>query len=326
MWKAKRFSTRGFLLLLVFMLIAMVAPVQAQEKYPTRAITVICPFTPGGGTDNSARILAPFLQKKWGVPVNVLNKPGGNTIPAQLEVYNSPPDGYTIYADGQPTSTLVVVKDLPFKIMDRTFIGGIFSHPNMLLVETNSPYKSMNDVIADARKDPTNFSWGSLGGVGGTDLISRQFLKAIGVDYAKTKPVMAKGGLEVLTLAAGGHVKTAWATPIAALPLITAGNLRALAISSKERNPRFPDVPTTAELGYPNANFIFWVGLSGPPKIPAYIVEVWDKTLKEVGKDPEYVAQANKVGSLIFPLNAKEMEAYLAKELKEVSDLFEVKR
>jgi tripartite-type tricarboxylate transporter receptor subunit TctC len=89
----------------------------------------------------TARITAPLLSKRWGVPVNVINKPGGNTIPAQVEIYSSPADGYTIYTDGQPTSTLVAVKEVPFKIMDRTFIASTLAIPNILVVPMNSPIK-----------------------------------------------------------------------------------------------------------------------------------------------------------------------------------------
>src|SRR3954462_7682368 len=90
-------------------------PTLAQPKYPTRAINLIVPFAPGGSTDVAARAMAGFLQKKWGVPGNVVNKPGGNTIPGTLQVYSAAPDGYTILADGLPMSLLleVVVKDLP---------------------------------------------------------------------------------------------------------------------------------------------------------------------------------------------------------------------
>jgi tripartite-type tricarboxylate transporter receptor subunit TctC len=326
MCKRKGCLAIGFLLISTILLTEWVQPAQSQEKYPTRAITVIVPFTPGGSTDMTARITAPFLSKKWGVPVNVINKPGGNTIPAQVEVYNSPPDGYTVYTDGQPTSTLVVVKDLPFKIMDRTFIASTLSIPNIMVVPVDSPYKTMNDAIADVRKDPENFTWGSLGGVGGTDLVSRQFLKAIGVDFSKTRPVMAKGGASAAALAAGGHVKVAWVAIISALPLIQGGTARVLSVTSKERSPLFPEVLTTAELGHPNVNFSFWTGFSGPPQMPSYIVAIWDKALREIGKDPEYVAQTKKAGYMDFYHNASDMKEYFARESEEVADLYGVKK
>lgn len=316
----------GFLVISTLLLTEWVQPVQSEEKYPTRAIHLIVPFAPGGSTDMTARITAPFLSKKWGVPVNVINKPGGNTLPAQVEVHNSPPDGYTVYTDGQPTSTLVVVTDVPFKIMDRTFIAATLSIPNIMVVPVDSPYKMMNDASADARKDPENFTWGSLGGVGGTDLISRQFLKAIGVDFSKTRPVMAKGGSAAAALAAGGHVKVAWVAIISALPLIQGGQARVLCVTSKARSPILPEILTTAELGYPNVNFSFWTGFSGPPQMPSYIVAIWDKALREIRQDPEYVAQTKKAGYMDFYRNAIDMKEFIAMESEEVADLYGVKK
>ena len=110
--------------------------VNSQEKYPTRAIDIVCPFSPGGGTDLMNRVMAPYLSRRWGVPVNMVNKPGGNTVPACLEVYGARPDGYTILADGTPSAGMlpVVVKNLTLKISDRTFIASVSIVPFALSV------------------------------------------------------------------------------------------------------------------------------------------------------------------------------------------------
>ncbi|HSB04415.1 MAG TPA: tripartite tricarboxylate transporter substrate-binding protein [Thermodesulfobacteriota bacterium] len=119
---------------------------------------------------------------------------------------------------------------------------------------------------------------------------------------------MAKGGASVATLAAGGHVKVAWVSIISALPLIQGGSARVLTATRKERSPLFSEVLSTAELGYPNVNFIFWTGFSGPPKMPLPIVETWDKALREIGKDPEYISQTKKAGFMDFYRNANGMK------------------
>jgi tripartite-type tricarboxylate transporter receptor subunit TctC len=97
---------------------------QAQVKYPTRAIDLICGFSAGGGTDTNARVVADWLRRKWGVPLNVINKPGGGSIPANLEVYSAKPDGYTLMADCQSSAGMLEVSGvkLPFKVMDRSFV------------------------------------------------------------------------------------------------------------------------------------------------------------------------------------------------------------
>ncbi len=324
---------KGSFLLSVLILVAVLSmswtgQVQSQEKYPTRAINMIVPFSPGGSTDVSARVTASFLSKKWGVPVNVINKPGGNTIPGQLEVYSSPPDGYTVLGDGLPMCSLleVVVKDLPFKVMDRTFIAITTFSPQDIIVPSTSPYKALKDLMEDAKKEPENFTWDSLGGVSGDDFGARMFFKAAGVDVVKTKPVMSKGGAQGATLVAGGHIKMSVSTITTTLPHLAAGTVRVLAVCYDSRDPLLPDVPTTAELGYPSIYLPFWQGLSGPPKMPAHIVDVWAKALQEMMKDKEYLVQIEKVRLRPFYRNPREMVEYIRKEREVAEDVYGVKK
>ena len=303
-------------LLVAPILVAFCAPTLAQPKYPTRAISLIVPFAPGGSTDVAARAMSIFLQKKWGVPVNVVNKPGGNTIPGTLEVYSAAPDGYTILADGLPMSSLleVVVKDLPFKVMDRTFIAMTVYNPLITIVPANSPYKTIHDLIADAKKNPESFTWDSLGGVSGDDFVGRMIMNAFKIDMAKTKPVMSKGGAEAAVLVAGGNIKMGNPASISALPHIQAGTVRALAVALKERDPLLPDVPTYTELGYPSVYCPFWLGVSGPPKLPLHVVQAWSTAVAEMMKDPEYLELIKKQLFRPFYHGPKEMVEYIKKE------------
>jgi tripartite-type tricarboxylate transporter receptor subunit TctC len=201
MCNAKRwYWVELFSVLIIFISTGWVEQAQSQEKYPTKPIEIINPFSPGGSTDLWSRIAAGYLNKKWGVPVNVVNKPGGNTLPACMQVYKAPPDGYTLLSDSTGSSTMlgIVVMDLPIKVMDRTFLAITGITPSLLIVPANSPYKTLADVIADAKKDPQNFTWSSLGGASSRDLSVRQFFRAIGVDFKKTKPVMSRVQLKRL--------------------------------------------------------------------------------------------------------------------------------
>jgi tripartite-type tricarboxylate transporter receptor subunit TctC len=315
-------------LTIILLLAGWVNQVQAAEKYPNRAINLICPFTAGGSTDLAARAVSLHLSKKWGVAMNVINKPGGNGVPALLEVYNSSPDGYTMLADGQPFSTFLgfIVKDLPFKIMDRTFIAVTTQLPGVLMVASNSPYKTMADVAADAKKDPGNFTWACLGGTGGTDYLSRQFFKAIGVDVQKTQPIMAKGGSAAAALAAGGHAKVAFASVMSAAPFLQeGGTARALLLTWHERDEQLPNVPSATELGYPELALPFWCGVSAPPKTPSYVVSVWDKTMKEIQKDPEYLSLLKKTGFRQFYLDSKEMREFVTKDIAKAAEVYATK-
>jgi tripartite-type tricarboxylate transporter receptor subunit TctC len=316
--------------LFILVLLASVwdGDLQAQEKYPSRAISIVVPFAPGGSTDMSARATASFLAKKWGVPVNVINKGGGNTIPGQLEVYNAPPDGYTMLGDGLPMCSLldVVVKDLPFRVMDRTFIAITTFVPQCIIVPSTIGYKTLHDLMEDARKDPGNFAWDSLGGVSGDDFGARMVFKVAGVDVSKTKPVMSKGGAQGALLVAGGHIKMSVSTITTSLPHIHSGTVKVLAVCYKERDPILPDVPTTAELGYPSIYLPFWLGVSGPPKLPVHIVDTWARALQEMYKDPEYVASIHKLRLRAFYHNPSEMKEYIRKEREVAEDVYGVKK
>ncbi len=326
MCKAKKWFLPS-LLLIIFLLTGWVGPVQSQGDYPNKAIDIIVPFAPGASTDIWTRITADYLKKKWGVPVNVVNKPGGNTVPACLEVYNAKTDGYTLLADNNPSSSMlpIVVKNLPFKIMDRTFIAITAITPMVIIVTSTSPYKSLKDLEVEAKKDPENFTWTSLGGAGAQDFTSRQFIKAIGVDVFKTKPIMSQGGAHAVTLTAGGHVKFGVGTTSGALPAISGGMVRSLAITTKTRYPDLPDVPTTAELGYPTVSCLYWIGISGPPNLPSHIVDKWDKTLQEMLKDPGIVTKLKNIMALSFYHNERETREYVIKETEEVAQLWGLK-
>ena len=314
--------------LLVIALMGWTVPANSQPKYPTRPINLIVPFTPGGSTDMAARAMGPFLTKKWGVPINVVNKPGGNTIPGTFEVYSSPPDGYTMLADGLPMCSLleVVVKDLPFKVMDRTFIAITVFNPIITISPSSAPYKTFHDLLADAKKDPENFTWDSLGGVSGDDFVGRMVFNAAKIDISKTKPVMSKGGSAAAILVAGGHIKMGHPAIISAWPHIQAGTVKVLAVALKDRDPLLPDVPTHAELGYPSVYCPFWLGVSGPPKLPSHIVDIWAAAIQEMLKDPEYLALIKKEFFRPFYHSPKEMVEYIKKESEFAKVVYGVKK
>ena len=143
-------------------------------------------------------------------------------------------------------------------------------NPLITIVPANSPYKTVHDLIADAKKNPENFTWDSLGGVSGDDFVGRMIMNAAKIDMAKTKPVMSKGGAEAAVLVAGGNIKMGNPASISALPHIQAGTVRALAVALKERDPLLPDVPTYAELGFPSVYCPFWLGRGNDerPRVP----------------------------------------------------------
>jgi tripartite-type tricarboxylate transporter receptor subunit TctC len=328
---SKAFSLKIVCLLIIpivfVMLTGWVAEVQAQSKYPAKAVDFICPFSPGGTTDLWARLTADFLKKKWGVPVNVINKTGGGGVPANLEVYKATPDGYTMLAENQSSCSFleVSIKDLPFKVMDRTFVTLVAVTPSVIMSAPKFPWKNVKDIAAEAKNDPANFTWASTGSAGASDVLMRQFFKAIGVDVAKTKPVITRGAGEMNPLAAGGHVKMVSDAAPTAHSFVQGGMLRALGITSYRMPELYPDLTTTAEQGYPTINNVWWWGISGPPKLPPDVIKKWDDTLRELLKDPEYVAKITKSGGIIAYQNARDFRERVRKEMEAAAELWGVK-
>ena len=141
----------AILAILVLFTALWTATAHAEPQYPAKPIDVIVPFKPGGGTDSSTRVVTAFLSKKWGVPINVVNKPGGNTLPGSMEVFDARPNGYTLLADCNASSSMlpVVMKNIPYNIMDRTFLGIFTRGPVALMVPAKSPFKTLDDVKAE---------------------------------------------------------------------------------------------------------------------------------------------------------------------------------
>jgi tripartite-type tricarboxylate transporter receptor subunit TctC len=327
MLKEKRgFLTGISLLLIILSLIGGAGQLYSQEKYPTTAIDIICPFAAGGATDIYARFAADSLKKKWGVPLNVINKTGGNTVPGNIELYNSKPDGYTVMADCNSSSSLLEagMRDRPFKVMDRTFIAIIAISQNVFYVPSTSHIKSMKDLEVEIKKAPEKFTWASWGTGSYTDYGARLFFKAIGADVSKTKPVMTRGTGEASSLVAGGHVKLGIGTATSVYAVIKAGTARAVGITGL-RHPDYPGVATMEEQGYPTVNWVYWMGFSGPPKLPSYVIDKWNEALKEVIKDPEFSSRLIKAGGVPNYLNSNQARDYVMKEVEETAYLWGLK-
>lgn len=297
----------------------------AQDKYPTRAIEMIVPYAPGGATDVTARQIANYMKKKWGVPVNILSKPGGRGIPALLELYQAAPDGYTMLAEDSASSSMLAAataktKDLPFETMNRTFIAMVKAHPFVIFVPSTSPFKTLKDFIEAAKKNTKDISY--TAGPSALEYAVRQLFSAGGINISMAKAVMCKGASEAVLLAAGGHVSVGAAALSTTIPAIKAETIRPLLISSKSRWPDLPNLPSSTELGYPAVNTVHWVGVSGPPKLPANVSAVWDKALRDMIKDPEFVSQLKTTGAISFYHDVKATVEYVRNETDNAIKLF----
>lgn len=302
-------------------------PARSQEKYPSRAIDIIVPYNPGGSTDVSTRILAEYLKTKRGIAVNVINKPGGATVPANLEVYKARPDGHTLFADNTSANVTleIAIKDLPFKIMDRTFIAMHSASPYIITVPAASPYKSLKDLLDDLKSAPDKFTYVSAGALANHDVIYRQAAKILGVDPLKAKPIVISGAAQAAVVTAANSVKMGGGTIASQLVAINAGTIRAVAVCGKARWEELANVPSTAELGYPTIQFDQWNGLSGPPKLPAAIVKVWEAYMQEMAKDPGIISQMKKTGAWARYVGSEELRKHVQNTSIEMKALWAMK-
>jgi tripartite-type tricarboxylate transporter receptor subunit TctC len=288
--------------LLVVSLTTLPIPANSGARdWPNKAITVIVPWAAGGGTDIAGRILVPKMSKILGVPVQAVNKPGGSGIIGTLEAVKSPPDGYTLFIDCGGTSSIQYAwsENLPYKVEERTYIAMATSNPRCLIVPAGSPWKTVEDLANAIRTNPGGISFALIGGTGVPDVVIAQFraaLMAKGVDVSKARPITYKGTGEVVVAIAGGHASFSAAGPDSASALLDAGKIRVLAVTSAGRYKGWPSVPTTAEAGFPSVDMVFWVGLSGPPGLPAHIVKILDNAVRESLSDPEVTAKLDKLG------------------------------
>ena len=326
--RVKGISMAALVCVVLVVLAGFVNQVYGAEKYPTRAIDIIVPFGPGGSTDMATRILADELKKMWGVPVNVINKLGGNAVPGTMEALNAKPDGYTILADSVITSSWlpIVAQASSITIPDRTYLAMTVTTPFIFYVPASSPIKTMKDLEADIKKDPGAFTWPSGGGASAADIAMKQFLNAIGVDVNKTRPVPMQSAAQSVTLIGSGAVKICLLGLTSGITNTKAGIIKPVGVASKKRVAEIADVPTTAEAGYPSVEVEFWSGLSGPAKMPDYIVEIWSKAIADLMKNPGVLSKIKATAALPYYHDAAEFKKYVAHETDAVVKLYGLKK
>jgi tripartite-type tricarboxylate transporter receptor subunit TctC len=304
--------------------LAVIAMPASAQQFPTKPIEIIVPFVPGGSTDLSARITAKALQDRWKVPMRIVNKPGGNTVPGVDEVMRSPADGYKVLWDTDSSASImdVFMSDLPFKVMDRTWIGIVTEAPLVLAVAQDSPIKSFQEAVDFVRKDPTIVTWTSLGGSSSADIAMRRFFKAAGVDPTRTRPVMSRGGAEGAVQVAGGHVMLGTGTYSSYSTMIPTKKVRVLAAFAPQRLKGLPDVPTSKELGLPNTETSLFNGFSGPANMPAEVVARYEAGIQKILKDPKVVEELERVGLEAKFSDSRKMKVYVENDIKVVRELF----
>jgi tripartite-type tricarboxylate transporter receptor subunit TctC len=263
-------KTSAFVLMLM-MCLTVAAPRSAHAAFPDHRIRLVVPFAPGGGVDIIARILAEFMSKDLGQPVIVENKPGAGTIVGTQDVARSAPDGYTLML-GSPAFTINpgLYASLPFDTF-KAFapVALIARYFDIVVVNPNSPYKSVPELIAYARQNPNKLNFASSG-IGSTLHLSGELFKEMA--HIEMTHVPYKGTAPAVNDLLAGQVQLMFSTLPSVAGFVKGGQLRAIAITADHRSPAFPNVPTVVEAGVPGFVVEGWYGLIAPAGTPADVL------------------------------------------------------
>jgi tripartite-type tricarboxylate transporter receptor subunit TctC len=266
------------------------------QSYPNRPITFVVPFAPGGLSDVPARVLGAIMQEKIGASIVVENKTGASGVVGATAVWRAEPDGYTLLVNALADVQNLHYIKVPYDpIIDFTLIGQITDGPPLVLVvNANLPYKSLAELIDDAKANPNKLSFGTSGPATSPAISLTQHTAG-----TKIVDVPYRGSGEAANAVATGAVQATFTFFTSAKPLVDAGKLRALAIAGQDRIATWPDVPTMQELGYPNFNHSGFVGLAGPPKLPPQIVAFLNEALNEAIHSETFKARMEALGMTI---------------------------
>jgi tripartite-type tricarboxylate transporter receptor subunit TctC len=296
------------------------APSEAQD-YPKGTIQLVVPFAPGGATDIFWRTLGDYLSKNMKASIAILNKAGGGGIVGMSGVVNSKPDGYTVCAGNSDTLNItpLFTKDIPFDtINDLTYIAKLAIFPQGMAARTESPLKTIEDVIAFAKANPKKLKAGTPG-VGTSPYMAAQlFNRDAQVDIT---PVAFGGGGEVVPQILGGHVDFAFIAMPPIKAQFDAGKIRCLAFFSKKRHPLYPNIPTAVEKGLKRTIIETGIGLVGPKGLPPAIVKKWEEVAQMTMKDPNVISAVHKFDYIVDFKTGEEYKKEIAEELADFKEL-----
>jgi tripartite-type tricarboxylate transporter receptor subunit TctC len=283
----------GLLVLSAVMALA-IAPARA-EQYPARAVTIMVPFSAGGGSDLLARLVAQKLEEKLGKRFVIENRPGAGTTLAAMIVTRAPADGYTLM---QATSSTMAInvsmhKKLPYEpLKDLVPVALLSSSPFFLVVRPDSPIKSVADLIATAKAKPNSLNYGS-GGPGSMHHLSTELLESLAgikmthVPYKATPPAMND--------LIAGHIQVLFGDTTSTLPMIRQGRLRGIAVTTAKRSPAAPDIPTVAETvpGFESAS---WQMLVAPGATPPEVIALLNREIHTIFSEPSTIKELERRG------------------------------
>ena len=289
------------------------SPAVAQASWPNRTVTMVVPLAPGGQADLAARPVAAALEKVLGRPVIVENRTGAGGSLGNASVAKAEPDGYTLL---MTISSFVVLPEAD-RLFDRkplyevdqfVPVARVLNDPNVLAVLSTSPWRTLGELVEDAKKRPGEIAYGSSGNYGGTHVAMEMFAHAAGIKLLNVP--YRGGGPALIGLVSNQVAATALGRgPLA--PHVESGTVRILASWGATRTPELPTVPTFRELGYPDVEFNVWAGLFAPKNVPEPILGRVRAAMREVMANPQVVSVFEKAGSPPAYLDAPEFARFV---------------
>jgi len=284
---------------------------QAQD-YPTKPITMIVAFPPGGVAELVGRPLAASMEKALGQPVIILNRPGAGGAIGTTVAAKAAPDGYTVLMTLSsisifPVSDPLEGKPVPYQISDFMPIALVTADPTVLVVRADSPYKTIQDFVAAAKANPGKINYSSSGVYGTLHVAMEMFAGAAGIELFH---IPYQGGGPAVTALLGGQVQALASGPAAAVGQIRGGKMRALAGWGEKRLALMPELPTFKELGYKDVEFYIWSGVVAPAAIPPNVQHKLRAAVRAAVADPQFTSAMAKVSTPISYLDAPEFKDF----------------
>jgi tripartite-type tricarboxylate transporter receptor subunit TctC len=298
----------------------------AQDAYPSRAITMVSPFPPGGVSDTITRPLDAALETVFKQPVVLENKAGAAGAVGAQFVAAAKPDGYTLLTHIVSISGFAAVDKLfgrtpKFTNADFIPLARIVADPIVMIANKDLPYKTLKDLVADAKANPDKLIYSSSGLYGASHIPTVLFAKSAGDLHLRHLPT--NGGGPAVTAVLGGNVNFFLSPTSIALPHIRAGKVNALAVSSAQRAKSLPDVPTFKELGY-DLEYYFWVGIFAPKGTPAPIVNTLREGLDKAAHSKQFLDTLENLGQELAYMDQAEFAKFWAADAKRQEDAINV--
>jgi tripartite-type tricarboxylate transporter receptor subunit TctC len=302
--------------------LALCAGTVFAQTFPSKPVKLIISFTPGSSTDIIGRAVAAKLQEMWGQPVLAENRPGaGGTVGSEF-VLRSDPDGYTLLANSSAhAANPGIYKDMRYDTMrDFVNLALLGGGPNVLLVSPESGWKSVKDFVDAAKKNPGKLNFSSAGVGSGTHFNLVKLMIATGVEV---QHIPYKGTPEAIADTIANRVCCYWAPLNAALPHVNGGKATALAVSSAQRSPLLPNVPSVAEQGYAGFDYTLWVGLWGPAKMPPDVAAKINKDVNAALASPDLRERLTKLGTVPGNLTIPQFTEFVKKEIEDTKKILD---